>query len=263
MSETKPQSTASKHTKKTKKITHTPVVPAPAIHVKPSSGSNTANNFALAGFILSLMGMVVPGFVLSFLGIVKSKEKNGAGKGLAIAGVVLSTVWVFIWMAVIFGLLLFISTQESKQDNYSTKGSYDGAYTLSIPDSFDVQSDLNDAADIQFADDNKSIYVMTINESTQDFDDSFRVEDYADLAISSFASRVDGFNYVSADYGFSSLPVKDYEIRGSVDGVRIVYYVRLIKLEDRFVQVITWTTPSKIDDNNETMKAIVSSIKET
>lgn len=276
MSDQNPKDTTKKHVSKktTVKKVHVPTVQknSEVSHgaVPMSTESNvvqavrpTSNNYALAGFIVSLLGIVVPGFVLSALGFVKAKEHGGRGKGLAIAGVVLSVVWTFVWMVVLFALLLFTAQQESKTGDYTTKGSYDGSYTLSIPSNLEVQSDLNDAADMQFADTGDETYLITINEPLSDFEDNLDINGYADLIISSFSGRIDNFDYKTTDFGYSSLATKDYEITGSVDGVKIVYLVRIAKLEDRFVQVITWTLPSKFDDNREVMETIASSLKET
>ena len=53
------------------------------------------NGFAIAGFILSFFGGLL-GLIFSIIGLVKAK-KEGSPKGLAIAGLVISIVWlVFI-----------------------------------------------------------------------------------------------------------------------------------------------------------------------
>ena len=65
------------------------------------------NGLAIAGFVVSLVSflccgsLALIGLILSIVGLVKSKEMNGSGKGLAIAGIILSSV------GIVFGILFF------------------------------------------------------------------------------------------------------------------------------------------------------------
>ena len=58
------------------------------------------NGFAIAGFILSFLGGLL-GLIFSIVGCVKAPQYGGKGKGLAIAGITISCIWVgiilFIW----------------------------------------------------------------------------------------------------------------------------------------------------------------------
>lgn len=49
------------------------------------------NGMAVAGFILSFFVPLL-GLIFSIIGVVKSKNLDGAGKGLAIAGIIISAV---------------------------------------------------------------------------------------------------------------------------------------------------------------------------
>lgn len=53
--------------------------------------SDTANSYAIAGFVLSFIVPLV-GLIISVLGYRKAKEMNGCGKGFAVAGIVISAV---------------------------------------------------------------------------------------------------------------------------------------------------------------------------
>ena len=67
-----------------------------------------SNSMALAGFICSFFVSLV-GFILSIIGYRKSKERNGEGRGLAIAGIIISIVSMvlsFFWSSWIFSTIL-------------------------------------------------------------------------------------------------------------------------------------------------------------
>ena len=73
---------------------------------------------AVAGFILSLIGLHIVGLILSIVGLKKSKEKNNKGKGLSIAGIVISSVGI-IFITIIIAVLL-ISIKDSVYDAKSS-----------------------------------------------------------------------------------------------------------------------------------------------
>ncbi len=62
------------------------------------------NGVAIAGFVLSFFSFAaVIGLILSIVGLQKSKtpEFNGKGRGLAIAGIVLSCITIGYWIIII------------------------------------------------------------------------------------------------------------------------------------------------------------------
>ena len=80
--------------------------------------SNTAkeptNGLAIAGFVTSLVSTLLccgmfnlVGLVLSIVGLIKAKDYNGKGKGLAIAGIVICAVVMVL--SVVLGFIIGIS----------------------------------------------------------------------------------------------------------------------------------------------------------
>lgn len=86
--------------------------------VSSNEVQNESNNVAVAGFILSLIGLHIVGLILSIVGLKKSKEKNNKGKGLSIAGIVISSVGI-IFITIIIAVLL-ISIKDSVYDAKSS-----------------------------------------------------------------------------------------------------------------------------------------------
>lgn len=77
----------------------------PADSPAPSERAET-NGCAIAGFILAFF-MPFIGFILSIIGIVKAKrECHGNGKGLAIAGLVISLLWFIALVGLIVLLVV-------------------------------------------------------------------------------------------------------------------------------------------------------------
>jgi hypothetical protein len=70
--------------------------PAYGYPVQPQQQSN---GFAIAGFILSLLPLL--GLIFSIIGLVRSGKAGGKGRGLSIAGIVLSIVLAIVYSVVI------------------------------------------------------------------------------------------------------------------------------------------------------------------
>lgn len=75
--------------------------------VQTNSQQKQSNGLAIAGFILSLFSPTfLIGFILSIVGLVKSRDMNGSGKGLAIAGVVLSSIVMLgVIVSIVFNII--------------------------------------------------------------------------------------------------------------------------------------------------------------
>ena len=61
---------------------------------------NKSNGFAIAGFVLSFFFALL-GLIFSIIGLNKAKT-IGSGKGLAIAGLVISLVWIVLVIILLF-----------------------------------------------------------------------------------------------------------------------------------------------------------------
>ena len=74
---------------------------------------NPTNGWSIAGFIVSVVAMLLccngflgaTGLILSIIGVTQSNKMNGSGKGLGIAGIVISCIVLLLFLIVIlFGI---------------------------------------------------------------------------------------------------------------------------------------------------------------
>jgi Domain of unknown function (DUF4190)/Septum formation len=65
----------------------------------PPPGSSRTNGFAIAGFVLGLVGAIVLAPIFSILALRKIKRTGESGKGFAIAGLVLAGCWLLLFVA--------------------------------------------------------------------------------------------------------------------------------------------------------------------
>lgn len=77
-----------------------------------------SNGMAVAGFVISLVsllccgGLSFLGLVFSIIGLVNAKNCDGDGKGLAIAGIIISSLFVIIFI-ILMALGVLASAYES------------------------------------------------------------------------------------------------------------------------------------------------------
>ena len=78
-------------------------------NVSYDNGTPKKNNtFALVGFIISLVNILccgtfsIFGLVFSIIGLVESKKQNGNGKGMAIAGIIISAIFIVLSILLTF-----------------------------------------------------------------------------------------------------------------------------------------------------------------
>ena len=77
------------------------------------------NTSALIGFILSLTGcLAIPGFLFSFIALVTCNEYKNKRKGLAIAGLVISSILIIISINIYNNKNNTNSNSNTKNDNY-------------------------------------------------------------------------------------------------------------------------------------------------
>lgn len=64
---------------------------------------------AIVGFVLSLTGGSIISLVLSIIGNKECKEKGYQGKGLAVAGIVISVLWLILMVIAIIAMVVLIN----------------------------------------------------------------------------------------------------------------------------------------------------------
>jgi hypothetical protein len=69
------------------------------------------NGFAVAGFVLSLLAVVPLGVIFSIIGLVKARSSGQRGRGLAIAGLVISTLWGLLFVV---GIAAYVSGRADR-----------------------------------------------------------------------------------------------------------------------------------------------------
>ena len=114
--------------------------------VNNTTAPKKGNGMALAGFIISLVSVLLCcggfswlGLIFSIVGVVKAKQVDGKGKGLGIAGIIISSIgMILVIVAIILIPVIgqYVSDQvndewNSISDNYDYDYDYDDDYDYS------------------------------------------------------------------------------------------------------------------------------------
>ncbi|MBV9513688.1 MAG: septum formation family protein [Mycobacteriaceae bacterium] len=67
----------------------------------------STNRFAIASLILGVLGVVLLSIIFGILGLVQTKGGRQAGRGLAIAGLVVSGVWIVLGIVAVVLIVIF------------------------------------------------------------------------------------------------------------------------------------------------------------
>lgn len=165
----------------------------------PPEANQKYNGLAIAGFICSFL-VSLPGLILSIVGLNQIKKQGGKGKGLAIAGIIISAagmvIQVILVIALIVGGVSYTSkaVDEAKTDSfYSQSSSGNGDSS----DKSKAQDNLDDALDDTLGEthDDLTDGDYGLYDSIQDFVDYSEFKDSIESEADTFADTGITFNY--------------------------------------------------------------------
>ncbi len=121
---------------------------------------------------------------------------------------------------------------------------------------------LRSSADIYASYPLQSMYASVLSESSGVLD-QFSLEDNADKyrwLIAEELSTYEGATRTEVNR-VNGAPAVQYEIRGRVDGVPVVYLHTTIEGTERYYQVVGWTTAERYEENRAGLQEIISSFE--
>ncbi|MEV0460608.1 DUF4190 domain-containing protein [Catellatospora methionotrophica] len=94
----------------------------------PRSGTN---GFAIASLIFGVLGGILFGFIFGFVALSQIKKRNQNGRGMAIAGIVLSSLWT---LAICAGVAIAVIAGANADTTDTTGGDDTSVHSLRIGD---------------------------------------------------------------------------------------------------------------------------------
>jgi hypothetical protein len=98
----------------------------------PPAQKPGTNGFAIASLIFGIIGGVLLGFIFGFIALSQTKRTGQNGRGLALAGVILSAMWT---IGIVLAVILAITTSAKRDTGGSvTEGGSISATALQVGD---------------------------------------------------------------------------------------------------------------------------------
>jgi hypothetical protein len=138
----------------------------------------------------------------------------------------------------------------------------DGQSRVTIPAGWSSQEDLHDEAEIQAANGRQEQYLIVLTENKSDFVDTDLAR-YAEIVSESLVETA-GMNEApeAKSATINGRPAIQYEISGTVDNLKIVYWLTAVEGTKNYYQVLTWTLASKAEENAPILQQVVESFEE-
>ncbi|HKY63611.1 MAG TPA: hypothetical protein VJR29_09345 [bacterium] len=140
--------------------------------------------------------------------------------------------------------------------------SADGHFEITVPGGWKEEKSLNDSADLQASHRPSEMYIVVLSEPKADLDE-MTLEGHSKLTRQAL---IDGVKKPQLSPAFAmkvgDMAALQYEIRGSMDGVNIVYLHTTAESPNYFHQILAWTVPSRFEKNKETLQKVIAMFRE-
>ena len=68
-------------------------------------------------------------------------------------------------------------------------------------------------------------------------------------------------SYKSGQFRIGGYPAVQYQLRGSVDKVKLVYFHTTVEGPNSFHQIVAWTLPSRLTKNEPVLQGVIRSLR--
>jgi Domain of unknown function (DUF4190)/Septum formation len=105
------------------------------------------SGWAIASFVLGLLGGVLLSVIFAFIALSRIKRLGQQGRGLAIAGLILSGIWVLLIILIVVVASLNGATRSSSTGKITGSGNL-SVFSLAVGDCFNSPADTQDVASV-------------------------------------------------------------------------------------------------------------------
>lgn len=172
-----------------------------------------------------------------------------------------------------FALLVFVSlacslVQRVRQEADKSRAptvltSADGKFQLTIPGDWRQDNALLDEAEIKASQRSGELYVIVLTESKEDFAEDVTLEKFTELTSEAMkANVVTPETTEPVPLSIHGNRAMQYELRGTVDSMKVAYINTTVETSAHYHQVIAWTLRSRFDKNQAALRAVVQTFKE-
>lgn len=162
------------------------------------------------------------------------------------------------------------SNSNSNKSNTNTTAqttkvitSTDGHSQVNVPNSWKTTDELNAKATLQASDVPNHLYLIVLTDEKGNYR-KMDLETHSNQTLSALTNAVTDMSKVGpTNLTINGNPALQYEVRGEINNVNIVYLHTTVETDEHFQQIIAWTVQSEYDKQKDTLQDIIQSFKET
>lgn len=141
--------------------------------------------------------------------------------------------------------------------------STDGFYQIRNPGTMIENSTLNSQATLQIANLRAEKYLIVIPDNAQSlFDQGFTFEDYCDWIVDNFSTGIANSELTElGDLTIDNFPAKRYQLDGTLDDLKVTYFLTMINGGATYFQVVAWTLTDMLDENTDELLGATDSFQ--
>ncbi len=135
------------------------------------------------------------------------------------------------------------------------------SFSVAMPSSWSLRSDLNDIANLQMGNAFKEAYAIVISENKMDFD-SLSLEGHSDLTRGLIKTSLSKYKESGPEYmSNGNLRTLRYRLTGSLGGLNLVYWHVTIETKEHYHQMLLWSLKSKFSSNEADYNSVIQSFE--
>ena len=150
---------------------------------------------------------------------------------------------------------------DNSSDTPQTVATRSGDLTMEFPGSW-TNLVLNEVAAVQMGFALKEQYMIVIEESAEDFDEDFTIDEYAQIIAGNMLVSVESAETTPiADVTIGSeIAAKQFEITGSVNKIKVKYVITCAIYNNTYYQFTAWSLQSKYGEAKSVFDTILQSV---
>lgn len=145
-------------------------------------------------------------------------------------------------------------------------------YSIAVPEYMSEMKDLNEEASFEYANVFKETYTIVIDESKQEFIDTFKeleiyndsltlLNNYSKFQLESFKESLEEVKLRKLDLKIRNLASNQYVFSGKTKGIYIKYLLGFVEGEENMYMIMSWTLKERYEKYKNTFHLIQSSFK--
>ncbi len=140
----------------------------------------------------------------------------------------------------------------------------DGDMQITVPEGWKEDRQLNDQAQLQAANLDKELYLIVLSEAKADLPTDMNLVRHSEITRSIVVENLSNAEVTgpTSVTRVGEYPAVQYEIRGTLKDINVLYVHTTVETGDRFNQILAWTLPDNYDSSKEELQRTISSFRE-